>query len=93
MSLASGKGWIPPTRKQEIAMTSKRASWKPMETAPKDKPILLLLEECAGTYPVLAQWKDDPRGFCWHVPGSQDQSGWHTKCAKGWSKVRIPSFR
>lgn len=66
-------------------------SWRPMRTAPKTKPCLILLEECAGTYPVLAQWKDTPP-FCWHVMGAmgEGKSGWNVKCALGWAPIRLP---
>ena len=62
--------------------------WLPMHTAPKDKAVLILLDESAGIYPALAQWRDECRGFVWHVPGG---GIWHKKCALGWSPVDVPA--
>lgn len=60
-----------------------------MKTAPKDRPILIILEEVAGTYPALVQYKPDPRGFVWQVVGGIE-SAWHEKCALGWASVELP---
>jgi hypothetical protein len=57
---------------------------------PKNRPVLLLLEECGGTYAVLARWKRDPRGFVWNIPGAQENGPWHEKCGLAWAPVKIP---
>ena len=65
-------------------------SWHPMKSVPKDRPVLILLEECSGTYPVLARYKRDQRGFVWCVCGADNHGGWHEKCALGWAPVKLP---
>lgn len=67
--------------------------WNAIDTVPKDGTlVLIMLDEAAGTYPVLARWIDHPNGFCWHVPGSSDQGGWHEKCALKWAPVEVPKY-
>lgn len=64
--------------------------WRSMKTAPRDKPILIILEEAAGTYVALVQWKQHPEGFVWNVIGASYDGQWHEKCALGWAPIELP---
>ena len=72
--------------------TGDEPRWRPAKSAPKNRLILILLEECAGTYAALARWHPDPRGFCWYVPGGSEGGGWHEKCVLGWAPANVPAI-
>jgi hypothetical protein len=66
--------------------------WQPIETVPKDRLVLVLLDDGESKTPCLARWLDHEGVFVWLVSDPSGTTRWAGEYGVAWAAVEIPKI-